>query len=462
MRAACAVIVAVLCLVGALALSSSLFHERVGEAVLSSLHSAFGDRVSVGSVSVESFRRVSIDGVRYSSAPGEALDVEVRRVLVDLDISIEELVLGKLDPARLVGRIELAEPVVTWDGRAGQSPLSGIGVESLIDLIASNPVLGELDCSVEVSGGRLTLLSLLSGSETVTLDQISMTASLNRGVGSSFDLAARWTENGSSRLSVTGQVGSETCSYDMLISADDVRLVDAVAALYVQSSNLPVVHVLDGVADLALRLKGGGATGSADSPKLSAVLNAEGLEAVVEGITGSTPVTLGMGGISAAAAISQETGAVAARGTASIESLSVGGVETDDVVCEFEYADGVLQVSSIEGSLMGGEVGGYLSLSSTREGMTGVGQGRLRGVTSSQIPIAGVSDMLDARLDGIVSLTFTNSDGLGLTGHLRTRMPRVAGLTFDEGILRFTCRNGLVDIDSLVLGLNGSEIVIKG
>lgn len=459
--AACAVIVAVAFLVGVLALSSALSYERVSEAVLSSLHSAFGNRVTVESVSVESFRRVALNGVRYAAAPGEALDVEIGRVLLDLHLPVKDLVRGKLTPARFVGRIELVEPVVVWDGRAGQSPVSGMDIEALIDLVASNPVLGELDCTVEASGGQLTLLSLPGESETVTLDQISMTASLEKGIRSSLDLAARWREDGSSKLRVTGHVSSDTRSYDMQVSASDIRLVDAVSTLYKQQPDLPAVHVLDGVADLSLSIKGGSATGDSNGPKLSAVLNTEGIEAVVEGITGSAPVTVSLGELSAAATISHEDGAVAARGTASVKSLSVGGVKTDTAVCDFEYAGGVLQLSDIGGSLMGGALGGQLSLSLTNEGIRGAGQGRLRGVMSSQIPIAGVSDVLDARLDGTVSLSFTQSDGLRLTGQLTTLVPRVAGLTFDDGTLRFEYRNGLWSVESLVLRLNGSEIVVK-
>lgn len=486
--AACAVILGAACLIGASALNSARYHELIVDSVENSLRAAFGSRVSVQSVSMESFRRVALDGVRYAEAP---FDVEVRRVLVDLCFPIVDLVLGRLTPAKFVGRIELVEPVVAWNGRAGQDPPTGLDIETFIDLIASNSMLRELACSVQVSGGQLIASSLPVQSEDMTLDQVSVAAVLDRDGLQSFDMTARWRENGNSHLSITGLVNLDTRAYDMVISASDIRLVDAVPMLYRQSPHLPAAEVFDGAADLALSLQGSQGVNSwvADgsikraafahrptgvevrdvSGRFSAtprdvtlVLTAEALRAEVESVHGSTPIIFGPGALSMAAAVSPDPGAVTARGTAFVESLFVGGVEADDLVCEFRYAAGVLQVSEIVGTLMGGELGGHLSLSLTEEGISGAGQGRLRGVMASKIPIAGISDMIEARLDGTVSLTFNGSDGLDMAGRLRTLMPKVAGLTFDDGTLDFTCKNGLVSIDSLVLGLNGSEIVVKG
>ena len=175
--AACAVILGAACLIGASALNSARYHELIVDSVENSLRAAFGSRVSVQSVSMESFRRVALDGVRYAEAP---FDVEVRRVLVDLCFPIVDLVLGRLTPAKFVGRIELVEPVVAWNGRAGQDPPTGLDIETFIDLIASNSMLRELACSVQVSGGQLIASSLPVQSEDMTLDQVSVAAVLDR------------------------------------------------------------------------------------------------------------------------------------------------------------------------------------------------------------------------------------------------------------------------------------------
>ena len=346
---------------------------------MSSLHSAFGSQVSVESVSVESFRRLALDGVRFAGAPGGPFDVEIPRVLVDLHLPIADLVLGRLTPARFVGRVRLLQPAVHWNVQAGQGPLGGMDIEAFIDLMASNPVLGELDCLLEVSDGQFTVLAQPAVSENVTLDEVSASASLDRGKRVSFGLTARWRENESSQLSMTGHLNAEARKYDMAISAEDIGLVDAVPLVYRQLQRLSAVHVLDGVVDLTLSLKGGTATGDLQSQGFSAVLTAEGLQVEVKGLYGSDSIPIGLGGLSVTAAVSHESGAVKARGTASVASLSVGGVKSDDVVCDFEYAGGVLQVCEIGGSLMGGELVGYLSLSLSEEGCMRSRPGRLRG-----------------------------------------------------------------------------------
>ena len=299
------------------------------------------------SVSVESFRRLALDGVRFAGAPGGPFDVEIPRVLVDLHLPIADLVLGRLTPARFVGRVRLLQPAVHWNVQAGQGPLGGMDIEAFIDLMASNPVLGELDCLLEVSDGQFTVLAQPAVSENVTLDEVSASASLDRGKRVSFGLTARWRENESSQLSMTGHLNAEARKYDMAISAEDIGLVDAVPLVYRQLQRLSAVHVLDGVVDLTLSLKGGTATGDLQSQGFSAVLTAEGLQVEVKGLYGSDSIPIGLGGLSVTAAVSHESGAVKARGTASVASLSVGGVKSDDVVCDFEYAGGVLQVSEI-------------------------------------------------------------------------------------------------------------------
>ena len=253
----------------------------------------------------------------------------------------------------------------------------------------------------------------------------------------------------------------------MVISASDIRLVDAVPMLYRQSPHLPAVEVFDGAADLALSLQGSQGVNSwvADgsikraafahrptgvevrdvSGRFSAtprdvtlVLTAEALRAEVESVHGSTPIIFGPGHRRWPQPYRLTQGCHTVAEQLSLRACS-WGVEADDLVCEFRYAAGVLQVSEIVGTLMGGELGGHLSLSLTEEGISGAGQGRLRGVMASKIPIAGISDMIEARLDGTVSLTFNGSDGLDMAGRLRTLMPKVAGLTFDDGTLDFSC-----------------------
>jgi hypothetical protein len=424
--------------------------DLVARAVSQSVRSAFGGSLAFGSVNALSVSRVSLGDVRYAPTDqGFPLKAEIDQVIVDLRFPILDIVMGRWTPARSVRRVELVRPVVTYANLSEQGGSERFGLDSLMDAMTSNEQLRSLSAVVSVSDGRLVVTGLPSEPGAISFDRVSLEVSVGNGE-CEFEVAAACDGLGGTSLTADGYLDARTRSYEL---TGELERID-ISTIWNMAHNDSIE--LSGVA--AFR---GMLSGTPGDPTLAGVVTADSLDAEVATTAGSSAISIDEFEVSFVAK-SADQGSVSARGTAAVDSLQTGAVTVSDVISEFHYANGALDLSGITASIMGGELGGQLTVTLADANVNAVGQGRVRGIMSSRVPVAGIADVIDARLDGTVSLTFAQDDGYRLSGRLSALAPRMLGLTFDDGTLQFTCTNGLVSVDSLVLGLNGIPFVVKG
>lgn len=424
--------------------------DLIATAVAGSLRSAFGDSLVVGSVDVLSVRSISLEDVRYvETEHGLPLSAEIDQVIVDLGFPIIDIVMGRWTPAHSIRRVELVRPVATYTYSVDQSGAEQFDLDSLMSAMLSNEQLRGMSAVVNVLDGRLTVTGVPSEPGTVSLDRVSLAVSVGDGT-CEFEVAAACMELGGSSLTADGYLDARTRSYELTGELDQID----VSTIWDTAGS-------DGIELSGVAAFRGMLSGTPGDPTLAGVVMADSLDAQVVTTAGSSAISIGEVEVSFVAK-SADQGSVSARGTATVDSLQTGTVTVSDVMSEFHYAGGALDLSGITGSLMGGELGGELLVTLAGANVSAVGHGRVRGIMSSRVPVAGIADIIDARLDGTVSLTFAQDDGYCLAGRLSALAPRMLGLTFDDGTLQFTCANGLVSVDSLVLGLNGTPFVVKG
>lgn len=494
------------CLISALALHVIAPRERVARAVSEFLTSAAGTSLTVGSVKVESLKSIVLSDVSYSGDTDLPFSAQIEQVVLELEYPIADIILGQWTPLSSISRVELIQPTAVYSLPTGHDTPTEFDFESILRAIAANPDLRKLSVVVEVSNGSLIVSGLSPDSSDIRLTDASAQVTASGSARYAFELTATCPELANTPLAVGGFLDVDAFTYEVLVSALSIPMADTALLLENRVSGLSDLDVSSGAADIRLAVERTGADtswraegmltdaevahrgsglgfrgtscgfsltprniGSSEANEqlggagsaYSCELTADAMEVEVSSLGGSTVLAFAEGSVSFVA-LPSEQDSVSAYGTATARSLSAGGVAMNDVACEFRYSDSSLNLTEVAGSLMGGELGGQLSVSLLDEGVSGDGHARIRGVMSSEVPFAGISDMIDAELDGTLSLTLNPDRGYGIVGRLSALSPRVAGLPFDDAALDFSCDNGSVSVDSLVVGLHGTRFVIKG
>jgi len=500
-----AAICLVVCFVSALALHVIAPKERIARAVAESLRSALGDSLTVGSVKVESLKKIVLHDVHYLRKDDMPLEARIESVVVRLQYPLADIVLGRWSPVSLVSRIELFRPTLAYTPSPGQDAPVGLDFERILSAIAAHPDLRELSAVLEISDGRFVASGLFPEADEITFTDVTAQVVASEGTTYTFELTSACERLAGAPLEIEGFLDVNRRSYGASIAATSVPVTDMALLFRSIMPELGSLGCSGGFSDFRLdfgeraadrffRVEGTfedavvalsasglefrGASGSfwatpegrsdrdgnqlgGPGPALSGELTADSMEVKISSQQSSTTLALDNSIVSFVAG-SDDSGSLLAYGTAGAGRLSAGQVAMTDVVCEFRYLDSTLDFTEVAGYLMGGELGGQLSISFLKDGVFGNGHARIRGLKSKEIPVDGISDMIDAAFDGTASLTLSPARGYGLVGKLTALTPRVAGLSFDDATATFTCENGSVDVDSLVVSLHGTRLVLKG
>jgi len=475
--------------------------ERIARTVYKSLESAFSGALTVEAVEVESLNRVVLRTVGYSAENGFPLNVQIEQVGIELGFPVVDIIFGRWTPVKCIRRVELVRPTAVYNLSSGHQSPGKFDFDTLVQALLAREELRELSAVVEVSEGEFEVSGL-----PVHFDGASGRLTADGAALYAFELSARCEELEDLPISIQGSVDLADGEYSISVTGQSVPVVGLASLLKQKLPGLSELDVSGGSTDVSFVMEGGAAvrlwkiegtfvdTVVAHRPSGLRFTGVSGGFEVRPEIGGQGNPTVspdGLGDVGVAgklladslqveissldkstlkfdrctvafSASSDELVGLKAHGTVNTERLSIGGVTASDVGCEFRYSADTLEFTQIAGLLMGGELGGQLSVSLVDDGVLGEGHGRIRGLKSSEVPIAGISNVIDASLDGTASLSFSSDRGYGLVGRLIAQKPKVAGLPFDDAVLDFTLNNGIASVDSLVVGLHGTRFVLKG